>query len=213
METTILLIRHGETSWNRKKIFRGTHDVPLNNNGLKQTELLAKSIRSRSLDFAYSSPLKRAAETASIVLEGRNITFEKDDGLLDFNFGKWTGLSEKEVSEKWTEEYHLWKTQPESLRVPGGNTLQEVYDTAYQAMEALVFANKGKTIALFSHRVVNKLLVLATLGLGVKRFPYIRQDNCCLNELKKNDSGYVIYTLNNTCHLIQGNVDVLQADF
>ena len=65
----------------------------------------------------------------------------------------------------------------------------------------------GQTVALLGHRVVNKLLVLAALGLGVDRFPFVRQDNCCVSEFQRVDNGYVICRLNDTAHLPRPDKD------
>ena len=66
---------------------------------------------------------------------------------------------------------------------------------------------------MFAHRVVNKLLVLSALGLGVERFPFIRQDNCCLTELERTPDGYVLRVSNDTSHLRAPGVELLTQDF
>ena len=104
-------------------------------------------------------------------------------------------------------------SHPESVRAPGGNTLKEVYDLAFSAMEEFASKHENQTVAIFAHRVVNKLLVLGAMGLGIDRFPFIRQDNSCSNEFERTKEGYVICSLNDTCHIHQGNVEVLTEDF
>ncbi len=211
--TTIILIRHGETAWNREKKFRGTYDVPLNENGRAQARLLADALKDREIDAVYSSPLSRTHETARLALGDRNVEIQVDRGLIDFYYGDWTGLSEEQVIQDWPEEYSKWKKNPESLRVPGGNTLAEVYDNAFKAMENIASKHMGQTAALFSHRVVNKLLVLGALKLKLGRFPFIKQDNCCVNEFERVKQGYIICTLNDVGHMKNGKVDILKSDF
>jgi len=213
LSTTILLIRHGETAWNRARIFRGTHDVPLNDAGRDQARLVGKALRRRRIDAAYTSPLIRARETAELALSDQDISVVVDQGLMDFCYGDWTGLAEDEVACRWPDEYEKWISHPASLRVPGGNTLYELYRTAFGAMDQIASHHHEQTVALFAHRVVNKLLVLAALGLDPDRFGFIRQDNCCLNEFIRQDGGYVICALNDTSHLRQAGMDVLAADF
>ena len=211
--TTILLIRHGETDWNRRRIFRGTVDVPLNDTGRAQARLLAEALKPRRIHAAYSSPLQRATETAQIALDGHHIDVQIDDRLQDFCYGEWGGLEEAEVAERRPDQFDLWMTHPEKARPPGGSTLQEVHDAAFSAMEEIAARHKGQTAALFAHRVVNKVLVLAALGLGLERFPLIRQDNCCLNEFQRTDGGYIMVSLNDTSHITRGRGEVLTADF
>jgi len=213
MSTTILLIRHGETAWNRGKIFRGVYDISLNENGRTQARHLAKALTSRQIDAAYSSPLSRAQETAQIVLEPYRIEAIIHESLIDFNYGQWTGLEDGVVARKWPEEHACWIATPHAIRPPGGDTLQEVFDRAFNAVEEITQKYDGQTVAIFAHRVVNKLLVLGMLTLGLERFPFIRQDNCCLNEFERTEKGYIVISLNDTSHLRQAGIDLLKADF
>ncbi len=213
MSTSILLIRHGETAWNRAKIFRGRHDIPLNENGRAQARLVAAALESRQIDAAYSSPLSRAMETAKIALQPRPIDVIATAGLTDIDYGEWTGLEETEVARRWPEEYARWTAEPAMSQPAGGETLQLVFARAYVALEEIVRKHEGQTVAIFAHRVVNKALVLAMLGLGVERFPFIRQDNCNVSEFERTRAGYVAVHLNDTCHIRQGGKNVLAVDF
>ncbi len=213
MSTTILLIRHGETAWNRGKIFRGLSDIPLNENGRAQARLLAKALASRRIDAAYSSLLCRARDTAQIVLEPHGIETAIHAGLTDFDYGQWTGLEDQIVAQKWPVEHARWLTTPHVIRPPGGDTLQEVFDRAFGAVKEIVQRHNDQTVAIVAHRVVNKLLVLGVMTLGLERFPFIRQDNCCLNEFEQTEKGYIIISLNDTSHLRQAGTNLLKADF
>ncbi len=213
MQTTIILIRHGETAWNREKRFRGSYDVPLNDNGRAQARLCNDMLNSRKIDAVYSSPLSRTRETAELAIGRSDIQIQDEQGFIDIDYGDWTGNTEEEVKNKWPREFEKWKSKPESLRIPGGNTLEEVYNNGFNAMEAVALKHPGQTIAIFSHRVVNKLLVLGALGLGLDRFPFIIQDNCCINEFERIEQGYLIRSLNDVSHMRNAGVDVLKADF
>lgn len=213
MSTTILLVRHGETDWNREKIFRGVYDVPLNDNGRHQARLAAEALRSHEIDAGYTSPLSRAAETASIVLESHGITAESHEGLLDFNYGDWTGKPDSEVASHWPEEHAAWNAHPHETHIPGGDTLKDVFDRAFVAMEEIAERHGGQTVALFAHRVVNKLLILGALGLSLERFPFILQGNCCINKFTRLAGGYLIEYLNDTSHIRYAGGDVLEEDF
>lgn len=213
MATVILLVRHGETDWNREELFRGTHDVPLNHNGREQARWLGMALKSEKIDAAYTSPLSRAVETAKIVLKSHGIEAMMHEGLLDFNYGDWTGLKETHVASRWPDEHTMWKSHPHSVRVPGGDTLQDVFDRSFNAMEMLVREHVDETVALFAHRVVNKLLIIGSLGLALDRFPFILQGNCCINRLKWTERGYLIECLNDTAHVRNAGTDLLEIDF
>ena len=126
MTTNILLIRHGETAWNREKVFRGLFDVPLNDNGRCQARLVANALKSVSINAAYTSPLSRSAETARIVLAPHGIEAVPHEGLRDFDYADWTGKTEAEVAKGWPHEHAAWISRPDSVRVPRGDSLQEV---------------------------------------------------------------------------------------
>jgi len=213
MPTNILLIRHGETAWNRDRIFRGTHDVPLNDTGRLQARLLGEALKDRSIDAAYSSPLSRAVETARLALAGSGVEIRTEPRLRDFSYGRWQTLSEAEVARRWPARFQAWMTTPAETRPPGGDTLAEVRAAAFGAMEELAARHDGQTIALFAHRVVNKLLVLSALSVGLERFAFIRQDNCCCDEFQRTPDGYVVISLNDTSHLRGRDVKPLSDDF
>jgi broad specificity phosphatase PhoE len=213
MTTEILLIRHGETDWNREKIFRGTHDVPLNDNGREQARLVEMALRSEKIDVAYTSPLSRAAETARIVLEPQHIEATMHEGLLDLSYGDWTGLKEPDVARQWPEELAEWKAHPHTARIPGGDMLKDVFDRVFNTMEAIARQHVDETVVLFAHRVVNKLLIVGALGLSLDRFPVIIQGNCGINRLKWTESGYLIESINDTSHIRNAGVDLLEVDF
>ena len=213
MATRLIIVRHGETAWNRGNIYRGTHDIPLNDNGRQQARLTAEALKGHAIDVAYTSPLSRAAETAQITLEPHGIEAIHHDGLLDFDYGEWTGKQEEEVRQTWPAEYEQWTTRPHEARPPGGTTLGEVSERCYAMMVEVAARHDGSTVALFSHRVVNKLLVLGALGLGLERFPFIVQGNCSFNEFLAQDGEFTIESINSTAHMTGGGVDLLTTDF
>ena len=213
MSTTFLIIRHGETAWNRGEIFRGTYDVPLNENGKQQARLAAHPLACLEISAAYTSPLSRAKASAEIVAESHGISPVIHEGFIDMDYGEWTGKEDSEVAKHWPNEHAAWITRPHTVRPPGGTTLQEVFKRSFTAMEELAERHDGETIAIFSHRVVNKLLLIGALSLGLERFPFILQGNCCINEIERIPSGYLIRSINNVSHIKSAGVDLLQADF
>ena len=213
MSTTIIIVRHGETDWNREKVFRGRRDVPLNANGRAQAGFAAEALKSRRIAAAYASPLGRARETAEIILAPHDLKAAVCQELIDLDYGEWTGKTDAEVATAWPEEHALWAVSPQRVRPPGGETLQEVMDRAFGAMEALARKHDGQTIALFAHRAVNKLLVLGALTLGPDRFPFILQENACIDEVERTTEGYRILCLNDASHVRNAGADLLKADF
>ncbi len=213
MSTRILIIRHGETAWNRNNIFRGTYDIPLNENGKEQARFAAQSLEGVRIDAAYTSPLSRATETAEIVSAPHGISPVVHDGFIDMDYGEWTGKEDSEVARRWPDEHAAWTAKPHAARPPGGTTLKEVFNNSFAAMEELAVKHGGQTIAIFAHRVVNKVLVIGALSLRLERFPFIIQGNCCINEIERIQSGYLIHSMNDVSHIKNAGTNLLQADF
>lgn len=204
--TAIILIRHGETDWNREQVFRGRIDVALNEVGLTQARAVQESLKDTEIDGIYSSPLSRAFETATIVGENRNVEVRGEEGLIDIDFGAWQGLSHQKVKEEYKDLYETWLAQPDLVTFPDGETLQEVRRRSMGALEMVIKNNPGKTLALVSHRVVLKVLLCTILGLELSRFWYLRQDTCAINRVEYKDGNYFLTLLNDTGHLreVQG---------
>ena len=97
----VILIRHGETDWNTKQIFRGRKDIPLNEVGLAQAKAVGVSLSDIQIDAVYSSPLGRALETAKVLAESRSLEVELEEGFIDIDFGKWQGITHEKVQEEY----------------------------------------------------------------------------------------------------------------
>ena len=197
----IILVRHGETDWNTQQVFRGRVDVALNKVGLAQAKSVGVSLQDRAIDAIYSSPLSRALETAHMLAEGRNIEVELERGFIDIDFGAWQGLSHHKVKEDFKDLYTTWLSEPHKVKFPDGESLEEVKIRSKQALEKVVENNPGKTVAIVSHRVVNKVLLCTILGLDLSHFWYIRQDTCAVNCFEYKEGNYYLTLLNDTCHL------------
>jgi broad specificity phosphatase PhoE len=204
--TAIILIRHGETDWNREQVFRGRIDVALNEVGLTQARAVQESLKETEIDGIYSSPLSRAFETATIVGENRNVEVRGEEGLIDIDFGAWQGLSHQKVKEEYKDVYETWLAQPDLVTFPDGESLKEVRIRSMESLEEVIKNNPGKTLALVSHRVVLKVLLCTILGLELSRFWYLRQDTCAINRVEYKDGNYLLTLLNDTGHLreVQG---------
>ena len=204
--TEIILIRHGETDWNREQVFRGRIDVALNEVGLTQARAVQESLKDTEIDAIYSSPLSRAFETARIIGEKRNGEVRVEEGFIDIDFGAWQGLSHQEVKEGYTDLYAAWLTQPQVVTFPDGESLKEVSRRSMEGLEEVIKNNPGKTLALVSHRVVLKVLLCTILGLELSHFWYLRQDTCAINRVAHKDGNFFLTLLNDTCHLreVQG---------
>jgi len=197
----VILIRHGETDWNTKQIFRGRKDISLNEVGLAQAKAVGASLKDVQIDVVYSSPLGRALETAKILADSRSLEIELEEGFIDIDFGKWQGVSHEKVKEKYEDLYEMWLKNPQMVTFPEGENLKDVRTRSMEALEKVIRKHPGKTLAIVSHRVLNKVLLCSILGLELSHFWYIKQDTCAINRFEYKDERFYLTLLNDTCHL------------
>ena len=198
--TEIILARHGETEWNVGEIFRGRTDIELNETGIRQARLLAEYLTNVNIDAIYSSPLKRALKTAEIIASYHKLDVDIAPDLTDFNFGKWQGLSHQEVKDKYKKLYTEWINHPDRVKMPAGESLEDVRKRATRVV-ARVIARYAETVVLVSHRVVNKVLICALLGLDNSHFWNIKLDTCGITIFTYVDKQFTLTKHNDTSYL------------
>ncbi|MGB2852959.1 MAG: histidine phosphatase family protein, partial [Dehalococcoidia bacterium] len=124
--TRFVLIRHGQTGWNKEARFRGRIDIDLDETGMRQAQAVGERFAQSELAAIYSSPLKRAMATAEPIGQRLSLQVVPLEGINDMNFGSWEGRSIDEVKEQDKELFDLWRYSPEKLSIPGGETLDDV---------------------------------------------------------------------------------------
>jgi broad specificity phosphatase PhoE len=211
--TSIYLVRHGQTAWNREEIFRGRTDVPLDESGRKQAELVGQYFEEMKIHAIYSSPLARAWETAQAIARFHTLKVEPLEAMIDMSFGNWEGHAHQEIREIDGETYRQWVESPHLARLPGGESLDDVRARSMTALEALVRNDPGKTLVLVSHRVICKVLICAILGLDNSHFWQITQDTTAINLIQYRNGKYILSLMNETCHLKALKEKRLGVDF
>jgi broad specificity phosphatase PhoE len=213
MMTSIYLVRHGQTAWNKEEIFRGRTDVPLNETGLKQAELAGQYFKGMEIHAIYSSPLSRAWQTAQKIAQIQTVKVEPLEGILDMSFGDWEGHAHQEIRKMDNETYRRWVESPHLVKLPGGESLDDVRGRAMAALEEVLRKHSEKTIVLVSHRVVCKVMICAILGLDNSHFWQIAQDTTAINLIQYNKGKYILSLMNETCHLKALKEERVTVDF
>jgi len=211
--TDIYLVRHGQTEWNTQLIFRGRKDIPLNERGHKQARAIAGALKDRNIDAIYTSPLSRAVETAQPVATLFDLEVVPVQGFIDINYGEWEGVSYDEVKKRYTDQYAQWEKRPELVQFPQGETLDVVKERAFGALTDIARKNPTRSVLIISHRVINKVLLCALLGLSTGHFWEIRQDTGCINIMEYSGEQFVLCAMNDTCHLKELTDETAQPDF
>lgn len=201
--TRFVLIRHGQTAWNRDVRFRGRADVPLDDFGLQQAQATGRYLAERwPVDAVYTSPMRRAVETARAIADAHGLTAQPFHGLLDIDFGQWQGRSPQEIEERYPKLAKAWFDAPHTVQVPGGESLDDVRERVVSGLDEIRERHPGHTVAMIGHTVVNRVLLCAVLGLGNDHFWRLRQETCAVNVFDlQHDGKLTIVLLNATCHL------------
>lgn len=201
-KTCVILVRHGQTEWNRFERFRGRADVPLNEAGILQAAATGERVAAEWQPSAiYTSPLSRSVKTAEAIARHFGLPVQAMAELADIDYGEWQGLSPEEVSHTWKTELDNWYEKPHLARIPGGESLSELRERAMKAVNELIGRHPGGTIVIVGHTVINRIILLGVLGLGNDRFWRIKQDTCAINVFEAENGEFTLVSLNDTCHL------------
>jgi broad specificity phosphatase PhoE len=214
----LLLVRHGETDWNRQTRFQGQIDVPLNDNGRQQSQKAGEFLRDVAIDFAVSSTMLRPKETAEIILKQHpNVKLDLQDGLREISHGLWEGKLESEIEQEFLGELQRWRLVPAQVQMPEGENLQEVWERSVAAWQSIVQAastNQFKTVLVVAHDATNKTLLCHVLGLSLENFWNFRQGNGAVSVIDYPsgiDGLPVLQAMNITTHFGGGVLDKTAA--
>lgn len=147
--TEIILARHGETDWNRESRFQGHADPPLNDLGREQASELAKTLTDQDVAAIYSSPLRRALETAQVIAALRGLDAAPVEGLREVDVGSWQGLTRDEVEQRFPEQFRRWLDYGQGW--DDGESYEEMGSRATAALLELAADNDEKRIVAVTH--------------------------------------------------------------
>ena len=208
----VYLVRHGQTAWNVGEIFRGRADIPLDETGKHEVHLAGETLKNETLHAVYSSPLSRSMETAENIAKFHDVSVTPLDAIIDISYGEWEGLGSQEVQQKYPDLHALWLTEPHKVLFPGGESLDEVRSRTMTALEDLLAKHQDENFALVAHRVPNKVICCALLGLDNSHFWRIQQDTASTNLFVYRNEQWIISYLNDTSYLKSLGKEAL-ADF
>ena len=156
MTTRILLVRHGETTWNAEKRWQGWADSPLSELGMRQAVMAAEAVG--AVDAIVASDLSRAAETARIISELTGVgPVLTDPDLRERDVGEWSGLTRDEIEARFPGAYAAWREDP-NRPPPGGESNATILVRVEAALRRIAAAHDGGEVLAISHGGVMRLL-------------------------------------------------------
>jgi probable phosphoglycerate mutase len=204
----LILIRHGESTWNAEGRYQGRLDAPLSERGKAQARALAEhlvkaeDVRPRAI---ASSPLSRARDTAEATAHLLRVGVAVDADLVEISHGQWEGLLKTEIAERWPEMLGAWRTAPETVRFPGGESLADVKRRWH---EFLTRVNRwASPLMIVTHDVIVRLAVLDARGEPLSAFNSLTSENAAITELDYHSGQLSIVRLNERSHLGSLHID------
>lgn len=196
--TLVLLVRHGRTPTTGTTLpgrARGLHLAP---EGIAQAEDAAARIAAtgRRIAAVYASPLERTRETAKPIALATGRKVQIDRGLLECDFGSWTGRKLADLARK--PEWATVQRHPSGFRFPGGESFLEMQTRMVETIDRLVARHPGETIVAVSHADPIKAFAAHALGTHLDLFQRIVISPCSVTAVLRTGSGPAVLTVNAT---------------
>ena len=161
----LILIRHGETLWNKEGRVQGISDIELSETGIEQARKLALSLKDFDIGAIHASPLKRAYQTAEIINSFHQRKIEVHPGLMEMDQGDFEGLTFKELMACEKDFLHRWIADPVSVRMPRGESLTELQIRAWQPIEKIIAGGENALVVAHNFTIAAILCRLRKISL------------------------------------------------
>ena len=202
--TVALLVRHGETPLSAEKRMSGRGDPELTDRGRAQAQATAERMRGRTLSVVFSSPLRRARQTAEEIASAAGTDLVVEDGFVETDFGEWEGLTFAEIGARWPREMAAWLADP-AVAPPGGESFVETFARVRDARDRVVTAHPGESVVVVSHVTPIKSLLRDALDAPAHALYRMHLDPASLSVVNWHGDGTaVVRLLNDTSHLGAG---------
>ena len=204
--TEIIIIRHGETEWNKTGCFQGHSDVPLSAEGRAQAAMLGENLAVDHVDMIYASDLTRAMETAAPLAQRFGLEVISDPQLRELNFGAWEGRNFNDVNAENPNAMKNFYTDPEQADIPESEPFPEFQRRIAGRVREIVAQERGKRIVIVSHGASIRILLADILSMPIRSIWHLSQLNTAVNKIRFEDDGFAVVTLmNDTSHLRAGD--------
>lgn len=202
MTTTLLLVRHGQTAWNKDLHFRGRANLPLDETGLNQAEAVARRLVTEFQAVALlSSPLQRARQTAEAIAQATQLNLQAEESLIDLDYGQFSGLSNSQAEVKFPALHRAWHNVPHTVHFPAGESLDDVRARLSDLLGRVANLYPNAQVILVTHQVVCQVLLCHLLGIHNGYLSHFQVDPASLTICQVDGSRGTLVSVNDTCHL------------
>ncbi len=196
----LILVRHGETEWNRQSRIIGHTEIALNETGRRQAELLAQALRNEKVSAIYASPLQRTHETAAEISRVLGVEVMFDDDLKEIAAGEIDGMTFEEVAERHSDFFKHWMMGDPALRLPGGESFTDLRNRTWPALQRIVSEHNNGDVIVVSHTLAIMSIVASALDMKIADFRRIRLNIASISILEFKDRNVSLLLFNDICH-------------
>jgi broad specificity phosphatase PhoE len=165
----LVLIRHGQTQWNREGRWQGQADPPLNAVGRRQAHRAAEALRGRGLDHLYSSDLRRALETAQIIEVQLGLSVIPEPRLREINLGRWQGMLSADIEAQYPDEFRRWHDLPLETRPPDGEDIHTLAARVLEAISEIALRHPDPRVGVVAHELPIAIILAHARGADLAR--------------------------------------------
>jgi broad specificity phosphatase PhoE len=200
--TKILLTRHGHVEGILPERFRGRAELALTKKGVAEAEALAARIaRAWKPAVVYTSALQRCVVTGTIIANLCGVKAIPLEGLMDIDYGAWQMHTHEEIKAEAPEAYRLWRTAPQRVRFPDGESLQDLFARTADVLRLVLERHPADTVVMVGHDSVNRSILMQFLDQPLSAYGRLAQDPCTLNEVDVEGDDIRVRRINDTSHL------------
>lgn len=200
-ETRLIVIRHGETVWNRERRMQGHTDLPLSETGRAQAEALALRLAGTRYAGLYSSDLARARHTAEAIAARTGHEVIAEPRLRERRFGLFEGLTAQEIRERFPEEYARFESRDPDYAIPGGESAREFIGRALGCLEEIALRHAGAEVLVVTHGLVLDALYRAAERLAHEAPRPVPLLNASLNRFDYRAGAWRLVAWGDVAHL------------
>ena len=202
----IVLVRHGETEWNKLGRFQGHSDIPLNSRGIAQAKETASAVVPWKHSAVYASPLIRTMQVAQEISRLGGMPVIGVDGFKELSLGDLEGATGEQWRKDWPEVFSAWREDPASMLMPNGESLSDLQDRAWNSLVELEQAHpQDDFLIIVSHNFAIRAMVGKVLGMSLSNFHRMSLGLSSICVIESDQRGRRLECFNSTCHLSPEN--------
>ena len=197
----LILVRHGETEFNRQRLNLGRGPEPLNATGQDQALAAAVAVSRNAPFVLYSSPIARTIQTAEAIASECSVAFTPMPGLEEIDAGDLEGLTGSQLQEQYPDVMRGWRNDPASAKMPNGESLGDVQNRTWDVINDIAQRHEDDTVVVVTHNFPIQAILCKALGMPLNNFRQLRVDLGSLTLMDVRDSVFTMLSINETWHL------------